>query len=232
MDEIGVASWNIRKCRGLDGRRDPGRIAKVLNEIGADVVALQEADHRLGRRPAALPERLIRDETDYRVIDARQFDGSIGWHGNALLIGPRVRCDSIEAISLPGFEPRGALFADLRVAGVAFRLVGTHLGLLRRSRQQQQAAILARLENLAPLPAVVVGDFNEWSARGGFEALRGFDVHSPGRTFHAARPVAALDRIALGRGLRLLSADVYRTKATRVASDHLPIRARLTADRS
>ena len=50
-----IASYNIRKARGLDQRHDPGRIVDVINGIGADVVALQEADFRLGDRPAAVP---------------------------------------------------------------------------------------------------------------------------------------------------------------------------------
>jgi endonuclease/exonuclease/phosphatase family metal-dependent hydrolase len=56
---IRLASWNIRKCVGLDRRRDPHRVARVLAGIGADVVALQEADRRLGKRPAALPAALV-----------------------------------------------------------------------------------------------------------------------------------------------------------------------------
>jgi endonuclease/exonuclease/phosphatase family metal-dependent hydrolase len=223
VQDIQVVSWNIRKCRGLDGRRDPGRIARALAGFGSDIVALQEADHRLGKRPAALPEWLIDAETDLRVVDARQFDGSIGWHGNAVLIGPRVICDQIHALHLPGIEPRGALVADLSVETQKLRIVATHLGLLRRSRNAQLVAIRTHLATLAPCPTVIIGDFNEWSARRGFEALPGYSVHSPGRTFHSARPVAPLDRLALSAELRLTDAKVLRNEITRVASDHLPI---------
>lgn len=37
-----VVTWNVYRCRGLDGRTRPQRIARVLQRIGADVVALQE----------------------------------------------------------------------------------------------------------------------------------------------------------------------------------------------
>ena len=53
------ASYNIRKAVGLDRRRDPERIMRVLHELDADVIALQEADRRFGRRISALPLRLI-----------------------------------------------------------------------------------------------------------------------------------------------------------------------------
>jgi len=59
---VRIASYNIRKAVGTDRRRDPARILKVLNRIEADVVMLQEADLRLGPRPAAIPRFLISQE--------------------------------------------------------------------------------------------------------------------------------------------------------------------------
>src|SRR5204862_7713744 len=37
-----IATYNIHRCRGLDGRTRPERTAAVLRAIDADVVALQE----------------------------------------------------------------------------------------------------------------------------------------------------------------------------------------------
>ena len=37
-----VVTYNIHKCRGLDRRVDPDRIATVLSQFDADVIALQE----------------------------------------------------------------------------------------------------------------------------------------------------------------------------------------------
>ena len=51
---IRVASYNMRKAIGTDRRRDPQRVLDVLHEIDADVVALQEADRRVGGRASAL----------------------------------------------------------------------------------------------------------------------------------------------------------------------------------
>ena len=52
---VRVVSYNIRKAMGTDRRRDPMRILTILSEINSDIVILQEADLRLGERPAALP---------------------------------------------------------------------------------------------------------------------------------------------------------------------------------
>jgi endonuclease/exonuclease/phosphatase family metal-dependent hydrolase len=223
MSDFRFATWNIRKCVGLDRRRDPHRVARVIANLDADVIALQEADKRLGQRPAALTPDLIESETDLMVADAGGHEASIGWHGNALLLRSDLEIVQRHNLHLPGFEPRGALVFDISGRKRNVRVVGLHLGLLRASRRAQLAAIRSHLDALKPMPTVILGDFNEWSNSNGLEPLVGFDVHSPGRSFHAARPVAALDRIALDKGGELLDAGVVETRDTRVASDHLPV---------
>jgi len=61
-----VASYNIHKSIGTDRRRNPGRTIEVLNELDADIIALQEADRRFGRRAAAIPELMLQQYSDYR----------------------------------------------------------------------------------------------------------------------------------------------------------------------
>lgn len=225
MIELVLASWNIRKCIGLDRRRDPARVVRVLNEIDADIVALQEADRRLGSRPAALPDYLLRRETDYIPIDAGGHESSLGWHGNAILMKSEIFCVNRHSLSLPGLEPRGALIAELEAKGVRLRVVGLHLGFLRPYRQRQLRAIREHLTTLSTMPTVVMGDFNEWSASKGFESLGDFHVHSPGATYHSRRPIAPLDRFAASKEIRIGNTEIVRTQLSRVSSDHLPIRA-------
>lgn len=218
--QIRLASYNVRKCIGLDRRRRPMRIIDVINTLGADVIALQEADRRLGDRPAALPARMIEDETDYRSVEIDGGGRSVGWHGNAVLVKKGLGVTAINQVELPGTEPRGAVSVEI---DGKFRVVGTHLGLLRSDRRAQLTTIRQHLGH-TKYPAIILGDFNEWREHRGLEPLSdGFQVHSPGRSFHAARPVAALDRIALGAGLELRDGGVVENPVTRVASDHLPI---------
>ena len=42
MKHLRVVTYNVHRCRGIDGRVRPARIAEVLREVDADVVALQE----------------------------------------------------------------------------------------------------------------------------------------------------------------------------------------------
>jgi endonuclease/exonuclease/phosphatase family metal-dependent hydrolase len=215
-----LLTYNIRKAIGLDRRRDPHRVLEVINHTGADVVVLQEADRRLGNRPAALPARLIEEESDYTPVPLAANRVSLGSHGNAILVRKGTEVALPRRIELPGLEPRGAV--SVEVAG-QLRVIGTHLGLMRRHRIRQLSALSEVLDD-HPMPTAMLGDFNEWSAAQGFEALHDdFTLHAPGRSFHAARPMAALDRVALSSQLELRDAGVVETPLSRIASDHLPV---------
>ncbi|WP_415183306.1 endonuclease/exonuclease/phosphatase family protein [Phaeovulum sp.] len=219
-----IASYNLRKCKGSDGRRDPDRVVSVINALAADVIALQEVDLRMGARPAALPATLITAETDFLPVSlAGTGPDSLGWHGQTVLVRRGLSVQGVTPLPLPGWEPRGALAVDLMgAAGVSFRLIAAHLGLRRSDRRAQWARLRDALET-AEGSGAIIGDFNEWSASRGFEPLQGLAVHAPGRSFPARAPMAMLDRIVLGPGLALTRAGVLDTALARTASDHLPI---------
>ncbi len=218
---IRIASYNIRKARGLDQKRRPQRTLEVINALEADIVVVQEADRRLGPRHPALPRAMIQAETDFELVEVCSNGISIGWHGNAVLVRKGMAVRDISRLELPGFEPRGAVCLSLDI-GAGVTVVATHLGLMRLNRRAQ----LGILEQATAGEANVVmaGDFNEWSSHKGFEPLADrFEVHSPGRSFHASRPIAGLDRFALSRGIEMRDAGVEQGALARVASDHLPI---------
>src|SRR5688500_17254691 len=105
---IRVATYNMRKAIGTDRRRNPARTIAVLNELGADVIALQEADRRFGGRASAIPLDLLAEHSDYKPVPFEARDGSIGWHGNALLVRKDVVVVDRDLVHLPSLEPRGA----------------------------------------------------------------------------------------------------------------------------
>jgi endonuclease/exonuclease/phosphatase family metal-dependent hydrolase len=219
-----LASYNIRKAVGLDWRRDPARTLRAIKALDADVVALQEADKRLGLRPAAVPAAAIARETDLRAVPLGHSPVSLGWHGNAVLVRKSLEVTHTTCLALPGIEPRGCVIVRLATKPGELTLVAVHLGLRRRCRRLQLVRILRALRRLDPARAVILGDFNEWSADRGVEPLLPhFRVVSPGNSFHASQPVAPLDRFALGRRVALVGAGVETGPAVRRASDHLPI---------
>lgn len=216
-----IASYNIRKARGLDQKRKPERTLEVINQLDADIVLLQEADRRMGARKPALPRRMIEQETDFHLVDVCTNGISTGWHGNAVLVRDPTWVQSVERLTLPGLEPRGALRLELNLAG-RVSVVAVHLGLRRKDRRAQLAALCAATRGVGPV--VMAGDFNEWSPQRGFEPLADrFTTHTPGMTFHARHPVAALDRFALSAGVDMRDAGVAQGRLAKRASDHLPI---------
>jgi len=227
---IRVASYNMRKAIGTDRRRRPERTLEVLRELDADVVALQEADRRFGSRASAIPLHMIEEHSGYVPVAFAARDGSLGWHGNALLVRKGVEVLQSELLHLPSLEPRGAVMADLRLDGEGLRVVGMHLDLSGLWRRQQAHHILHYLHTReTAMPAVLMGDLNEWSVRGG--CLRDFAHHLAfadcGRSFHVRRPVARLDRIMVTPGLGIEECGVHRSATARKASDHFPVWARL-----
>jgi endonuclease/exonuclease/phosphatase family metal-dependent hydrolase len=227
---IRVASYNMRKAIGTDRRRRPERTIEVLNELDADVIALQEADRRFGARTSAIPLHMLDEHSDYKPVPFEARDGSLGWHGNALLVRKNVEILDKELVHLPSLEPRGAVMADVALNGEALRVVGMHLDLSGLWRRRQASSILRHIEaRESALPAVLMGDLNEWSVRGG--CLRDFSHHCRfadcGRSFHVRRPVARLDRIMVTDGLDIDACGVHQSPTARKASDHYPIWAKL-----
>jgi endonuclease/exonuclease/phosphatase family metal-dependent hydrolase len=224
-----IASYNIRKCVGLDRKRDPHRTLSVINTVTADIMALQEVDKRLGKRPAALPVDKIETQTGMVPLELGKSGPSMGWHGNAVLAKPDIDIANVECLNLPGLEPRGAIILDV-VSGRngPLRLVAVHLGLIRGNRKSQLKYLLEALANRPWEPTVIMGDFNEWSQTKGLGRLASkFDFLTPGNSFHAAWPVAKLDRFALSKELLVRDAGVIETGQACEASDHLPIWAEI-----
>ena len=225
-----VASYNIHKCRGMDRLVRPGRIIDVLGEIRADVVALQEVDRRFGKRIGLLDADVLQRETGLHLLVQSDVVDGHGWHGNALLVRGEPSFYRRFRLTLPGIEPRGAVVAELDLGEGKFRVIAAHLGLLRRSRVDQAATLLHAFLELAPMPTILLGDFNEWRRRrrSALDVLEPyFGGERPLPSFPSRRPMLALDRI-LGwpQGL-ITELAVHDTPLSRLASDHLPLKAKV-----
>jgi endonuclease/exonuclease/phosphatase family metal-dependent hydrolase len=233
--ELRVATWNLHKCVGADGRFDPERSAGVIAELGADIVALQEADKRFGRRIGLLDLATIERACGLVPLRVSDLPDGHGWHGNALLIRPGIAA-RVRRLRLPGAEPRGAVVAELALPTGPLRVIAAHLGLLRRSRTRQVRAIIEAITTGEEMPTLLLGDLNEWHP-GAHSALRVLDPLFGPQTpapasFPAALPVLALDQIlGLPRGL-VTDLVAHDSPRARIASDHLPLTAFVRLNRS
>ena len=223
-----VATYNIRKALGTDRKRNPDRVMRVIAALNADVVCLQEADRRWQPRPPALDKSDLLEQTGLRAVQFEHGRESLGWHGNAILVRDGIEAIETDHFDLPGAEPRGGVSAVLSKDGVRIRFVGVHLGLLRGSRKRQLSAIRSFMDMRDDVPTVIAGDFNERSTQTGLGRLaKSYQLLAPRPTYHARRPIVALDRIAVSAQFIGRQVAAFNEGEARFASDHLPLVAKL-----
>ncbi len=220
-----VATYNTHEGVGLDRRFDPDRIARVIGELQADVIALQELDFR---RDAHMLD-ILRDATGFHAISQQTFARRNGGFGNGLLSRfPFV--DSVEIdLGVGPREPRGALVATFDLDRQRIRVVSTHLGLRSDERNAQATRLVAELDSVHDGPTVLAGDINDWgfSRRAVRTLQHRFGTPPAPRTFPSPLPLFALDRIWATPPMRVLDVATHRSALARMASDHLPLIATL-----
>src|SRR3569832_1504697 len=135
-----LATYNIHRCIGGDGRYAPESIVEEMKELDADVIALQEVESRatagfdmLGHLASAMGMHSIAGPTLVR---------GEGHYGNALLTRLDIHDRRSSDISVPGCETRGAIEARLRCAGRVCSVVSSHLGLRPSDRSRQVLQLL------------------------------------------------------------------------------------------
>ena len=224
---VDVATYNVHRCVGLDGRHDPDRIAAVIRELAVDVIGLQEVDARAHVEAGIDQFDYLARATGFTAIAGPTLRRHEGHYGNALLTRWPVRHVQNLDLSVRGREPRGAIAAVVDTDRGAARVVVTHLGLRGGERRRQVAQLLALVgKQPSPRPAVLLGDFNEWLGPARvMRRLRRIFGSRALRSFPSKWPLLALDRVLVYPARALTDVRVHRTHLARVASDHLPVRA-------
>ncbi|WP_150685198.1 VTT domain-containing protein [Pandoraea iniqua] len=229
--EMVVASYNVHGSVGTDGRHDPERIARVLDEIDADIVALQEV---ASNAPGVGLLASYAEARGMHVIPGPTLNRDGSTFGNALLtrFAP-VAVRHID-LSVNGREPRGAIDAtlawqDAQGREMQLRVIATHLGLRPGERREQVHRLLQCLSNQPRAAMVLLGDVNEWFLWGRpLRWLHRYFERAPHvATFPSRWPVFALDRIWTSPRAHLNAVRRHTTPLARLASDHLPLVASL-----
>jgi endonuclease/exonuclease/phosphatase family metal-dependent hydrolase len=212
---VRVASYNIRRCEGLDGRVDPPRTAAVLVATGAEVMGLQELDSGLPRSGNVDQPSLLEAAIGLPVLfhPALEFGG--GRYGIALAGEGLAGLDAVTLPGSPGNERRVAVWA--RRDGITY--VCTHLSLDPPDRALQTEALAKLCRGLAP-PIVVLGDLNQTKRSLGPLFASGLRP-GPGRhlTHSAAWPRHQIDWALAGGGARVTRSWTLSSRA----SDHRPL---------
>lgn len=228
FEPLRIASYNVHRCMGTDGRSDVSRIAEVIKELNCDTIGLQEVDSRPGARSDSRQLEFLADATGMQAVAGSTIVRHDRAYGNALLTRREILEVRRHDLSFRGYEPRGALEVDLDVSGTRIRVFVMHLGLIPSERRFQMRKVLQVLRGVpADQPVVVVGDINEWLPLGRpLRWLHGLLGKPPWqRTFPVYAPLFALDRVWVRPRGSLLQLTVHRSKLSRRASDHFPVKA-------
>ena len=228
-----IATYNVHRCRGLDGRTRPDRIVDVIRALDADVVALQEvvgAGPRGGGHAEALGAAL---GMGWVMASARELRGH--HFGNAVLSRLPITHHCDYDLSWKTCEPRRLQRTDLDAHGYRLHVFNVHLGTAFLERRHQAARLAAIVtDRHVAGPKIVLGDFNEWmrglattllSEKLNAVDLRGYLRRR--RTYPGLFPILHLDHIYYTGRVEVLGVEMPRTRRTLVASDHLPLVADL-----
>lgn len=254
MSTLRIASYNIHRCIGCDGKHNPQRVARVLQLLDADIIALQEVGFETDKEHNVL--QYLGKSIDAQIIEGVTLLDERGHYGNAVLSRLPIDTIKLHDISVSHCEPRGVIELQLDINGQRLQLLATHLGLRPGERRSQVDYILAVLSDSHADIQVLVGDLNQWwcgsASRRRLQnyfsraANRRRQCPAP-RTFPARWPLFSLDRILLqpaelcdrlehghkallgrntnSRNTAPIDASIRRLAAC--ASDHLPLLAEL-----
>lgn len=237
-ETFSIMTFNVHSCVGMDGKLSPARIARVIEQSGADVIALQELDVRRPRSGA--------------IDQAHEIARLVGMHhhfhpalrmaeeayGDAILCHFPMRL--IHAGPLPGLshrsdlEPRGALWVEITVNGTPIQVINTHLGLSPLEKVVQVEELLGANWLGHPDcrgPVIFCGDLNcgpvsrtyRQIAHRFKDAQRQLKGHRIVATWPSNAPFHRIDHVFISPEIQVRQVVIPRTILTRVASDHLPV---------
>ncbi|MFO1492012.1 MAG: endonuclease/exonuclease/phosphatase family protein [Kiritimatiellia bacterium] len=235
-NDLVVATYNIHHGVPMAGGAiDLPRIAQVIREMDADVVALQEVDRKTRRSGGVDQAEELARLAGMQVAfgPAMAFDG--GQYGNAVLC--KTALLSVTNHPLPGVrgaEPRAVLEVTFQPSDAAprIRLLAAHLDNENDAGRLLQAKRLNELAAAAPAGVVLLaGDFNAVPGSGPVRTLleswtNVATVEEP--TYPADRPADRIDHILQRTGGGLVC-RTSRVVAEPGASDHRPLLTILAA---
>ncbi len=230
-----IASYNTHKCRGIHGTISPERVIRVIEELDADILCLQEIVDAAGGTGKYDQARRIAEalpELNVAFGETRRLHG--GRYGNMLMTRFPIRDLRTHDITKSTREERGVLQCAIEVGRAQnVNVFNVHLGTGYLERRRQLEVLIGPEILSQPKltgPRIVIGDFNEWT-RGittrllqqNFQSDRPIRNRRSARTFPGVLPILSLDHCYYEAPLEMKSTKIWRSRGAMVASDHLPL---------
>ena len=232
--DIRVVTYNIHRCRGMDRRTVPARIAEVLRELDADVIALQEV-------VGAGPEGAGQAEEIGAALGMGWVMASVRHlrkhlFGNVVLSRLPIVHHSQYDLSWRTCEDRACQRADLDLgAGQLLHIYNVHLGTAVLERRYQAGRLASYVhDHRVTGPKIILGDFNEWlkglatsTLNALFDSIDIYAHLKRRRTYPGIFPMVHLDHIYYEGHVEVRGVQLHRSRKALMASDHLPLAADL-----
>ncbi|WOO42636.1 endonuclease/exonuclease/phosphatase family protein [Rubellicoccus peritrichatus] len=246
-----LLTFNIAHGRGLSLyqglqkekriRNNLTRIARVIRESGADLVALQEVDQDSHWNKQLDLLEIIREESGFEHllygINTRRSGKRHLAYGNGILSRHPVHIWENNPFGTASLGEKGFLYAEIDIAGHHLPLINLHLDYKSRKKRIEQVEQIISFITDKPHPGnngntlapIICGDFNSRSAPLGdavSHLFRFVQRHGDykiyprqARTFPAHFPSKGIDFIMLPYPYQMTESKVIKTKT----SDHLPV---------
>jgi len=238
-----VVTYNIHGCVDANREVNPWKIVKIIRELDADIIALQEVD---AEKPVSKNQNQARSISEALKMDYIFFPlEEKEWHHFGLVVLSRFSFSESYCDRLPNLYPklnprkRGAIRVCLDTPAGKLHIINTHLSLFKLERRKQLNALFKK-NWLSAVPegepVILCGDFNAGPSSETYKELSKhlMDVQNilnrnslSKATFHTKSPVFQIDHIFVSSHFTILNAEVKKTTDTDTASDHLPLIAEL-----
>ncbi|NLV21158.1 MAG: hypothetical protein GXY49_04125 [Syntrophomonadaceae bacterium] len=227
MSTARIITYNIKSGHGQDGKLNLHRTAAALKELDADIICLQEVDHRMRRTYFANQAWYLARKLHMQYSFGAAINYRWGAFGNAILSRHPIVLE--KNYQLPAFNSKRAMQeVHLMIDASSLRVFNTHLELNHKLRFNQAESFIVPLVNASDEPGVLCGDLNESPSCPAVQCLSNyfrdsFDVNSGSciYTFPADVPNDRIDYILLNAACRAVDYKITPTQA----SDHLPVLA-------
>lgn len=235
---VRVATYNIHRGRGLDGRTKLDRVVSVLAAIDADVVALQEVIGASPLKPGQAAELGAALGMGWVMAPTRHLRTAL--FGNVILSRYPVKQHVQYDVTWKTCEHRGVQRVDVSLEEDTLHVYNVHLGTAVLERRYQAPRLASFVhDHRVTGPKIILGDFNEWmrglATRTLSSLFDSVDIHAHlrrRRTYPGLFPLLHLDHIYYEGKVEIRHVELPRTRKALIASDHLPLVAnvRLTFD--
>ncbi len=216
-----LLTYNVRNAKGMDNKTDYNRVASVIKNAGAHIVALQELDSATKRSNNEDVVKFLGEKTGLFSVYGSAIDYQGGKYGVGIL--SKEKPLRHYTVPLPGKEEKRVLLVAEFKKHVIFC---THLSLTDADRMAS-ADIINREAAKFSKPVYLLGDLNAEPSSAVITTLRQqwTLLSSEEPTFPADTPVKCIDYIFIFNNKR--TKPVSKVVNESMASDHRPVLAEI-----